>query len=109
MAVGGRSSLTDRGSFVVVVAMVVALVGAMSLGAARLGTAVVRRDRAQVAADAAALAGVEGGRARAGVLAAANGAAMVSFVRTGGSDGWTVTVEVDREGVTARARASSRP
>ncbi|MEN9504165.1 MAG: hypothetical protein RI958_91 [Actinomycetota bacterium] len=99
----------DRGSFVVVVAVVVVLAGLMSVGAARAGTAMLHRQQAQTAADAAALAGVEGGRVQADRLAAANGGQLVSFERSGGWDGFTVTVEVTRGGVSARARASSQP
>lgn len=103
----GRES--DRGSFVLVLAVVVVMVGAMVFGVARLGTAILHRQSAQTAADAAALAGVDGGRVRARALASANGADLVSFERSGGSDGWTVTVEVAIGEVTAQARASSQP
>ncbi len=102
-------SVRDRGSFVLVMAVVVVLAGTMSMGVARLGVSVLHRQRAQTAADAAALAGVDGGRLRAAEIAAANGASLVSFARSGGWDGWTVTVQVDHGGVGARARASSQP
>lgn len=61
--------------------------------------------RARTAADAAALAGVSGGRDAAVDLARANGAELLTWER----DGRSVTVTVDVAGRTARARATDAP
>jgi len=63
------------------------------------------RQRAQNAADAAALAGVGGGRVASAALAHANGAMLVAWERQGRSV--VVTVAVD--GSRARARATDGP
>jgi hypothetical protein len=63
------------------------------------------RQQAQNAADAAALAGVAGGRAAADRLASANGATVVEWRREG--DDVVVTVVVD--GRRAAARATNAP
>ena len=85
----------------------VALVlGAMlAIGVGRAGVVVVQRQRAQIAADAAALAGVRGGRATAAAVATANGAALQTFDVSG--DEVTVTVTVGA--VDASARATDGP
>ena len=62
---------------------------------------IVDRGRAQTAADAAALAATEGGRAAAQRLAADNGAVLVGYAEAG--DVVTVVVDLDGERVTARA------
>ena len=62
---------------------------------------IVDRGRAQTAADAAALAATDGGRAAAQRLAASNGAVLVSYAEAG--DVVTVVVEVDGERAMARA------
>jgi len=92
----------------------------LTLGAARLGAAVVGRARAATAADAAALAAADslalgdgGGEARAaaGRVAGANGARLLSCDCAGTVA--TVLVEVDVPGLgaiaQARARAEVRP
>ena len=81
----------------------VALVlGAMlAIGVGRVGAVVVQRQRAQIAADAAALAGVRGGRATAAAVATANGAALQSFDVRG--DEVLVTVTVGAVDASARA------
>lgn len=96
----------DRGSMAVVTVLV-----ALALTSAVL-TALVpwfhdlgARQRAQTAADAAALAGVTSGRAGSVRLAAANDATLVAW-RTVGRD-VVVTVEVD--GHRASARATDGP
>jgi len=66
---------------------------------------VVARQQAQVAADAAALAGVTGGRAAATKLATANGGVLVTFA----SEGDTVQVVVRVREATATARATRAP
>ena len=81
----------------------VALVlGAMlAIGVGRVGAVVVQRQRDQIAADAAALAGVRGGRATAAAVATANGAALQSFDVRG--DEVLVTVTVGAVDASARA------
>ncbi|MBI5088540.1 MAG: hypothetical protein HZB15_06685 [Actinobacteria bacterium] len=96
---------SDRGQAVLMVAVVVVLVAIVALGLAHAADVVLERQHAQTAADAAALAGVQGGRPAAARLAAANGATLVSFVQ----EGATVTVVVATGEVRARARASNGP
>lgn len=62
-------------------------------------------ERARNAADAAALAGVIGGRTAAVSLAADHGAVLVAFVEQGDS----VTVTVSYDDATAVARATDGP
>jgi len=69
------------------------------------GQRIVERGRAQTAADAAALAGLSGGRAAAVALAGRNGARLVRFDQTGD----VVTVVVDVDGEQAGARATDGP
>ena len=75
---------------------------------AELGGNVVDAGRARTAADAAALAGVEGGREASARVAAENGAALVSWSSAARRrrDHVTVTVRVGR--ATATAAASNR-
>jgi hypothetical protein len=61
----------------------------------------IDRERARNAADAAALAGVTGGRDASATLAADNGGVLVSWKRDGAAV--TVTVRVDDSRATARA------
>ena len=95
----------DRGQAVVLLLAVVVLIVLSMVAVGRFGARVVGIEQAQIAADAAALAGVDGGRAAAARLADANGAALVSFTAIG--DDVLVTVVVD--GVRATARASRAP
>jgi Flp pilus assembly protein TadG len=95
----------DRGQATVLVAAVLAVTVLATAGLARLGGVMVDGSRAQAAADAAALAAVEGGVDAAARLADRNGARLVSVGRVG--DDVVVVVEVD--GATATARASARP
>lgn len=81
------------------------LAALVAVGAARLGAAVIAEHRAQVAADAAALAGVRGGQVAAAELAIANGARLLSFARVGAD----VVVVVARGEASATARASDGP
>jgi len=62
---------------------VIALVVVMMVATAGFGARVVAKEQAQVAADAAALAGVVGGRAAAAGVATANDATLVSFTTAG--------------------------
>lgn len=102
---GARSTRRDDGQAVLPVLIVVGLSAALLLGLAPVVERVVTTARARVAADAAALAGVVGGPAAAGRLAAANGAGLVSFRRVGSDVLVTVTVD----GVLATARATDAP
>lgn len=98
-----RSAVVDeRGSIVPIVALVVALAAAVSIGLGMIAHRTVLRAEAQAAADAAALAGVVEGRAGAADLARRNGAGLVDFV----VEGSTVEVEVNRRGVRAVAAAA---
>jgi len=83
----------------------VAAAALLAVGLAIAGGTVVGRSRAQAAADAAALAGVSGGRSAAAALAAANGGSLVAF-RELGDD---VVVQVVVDGVSASARATDGP
>ena len=65
----------------------------------------IDHERARSAADAAALAGVEGGRDASAAMAAANGAVLVDWRR----DGSAVTVTVRVDGRAASARATNGP
>ena len=89
--------------------MVLALAALMALAVVELGVAAAHRSRAQTAADAAALAAVSASlsesRSAAVRLARANGAALVSFRRSG----WVVTVVVEVGEARATARATNGP
>ncbi len=98
--------------------LVVALAVLVAVGAGQAARAVIDRGRAQAAADAAALAGVHGGRAAAVRLASANGATLVSYAEVAGGRGsvfpaaastMTVTVVVLVGDVRASARATNGP
>lgn len=87
----------DRGSAAVTVLAVVGIAAALSMAVARAGVLMVDEARAQVAADAAALAGVYGGEPLARRVAAMNGARMVRStddLRTAGE--FAVQVQVGR-------------
>ena len=95
--VGGQ-----QGQVLPLVAIVlVAAVGA-ALMVARLGLMVRDRAEARTAADAAALAGVAGGRPAADAVAAADHGEIRRFVVADGAT--EVTVRVGRAEATARAR-----
>ena len=93
--------MDDRGQLTPLVALLVVVAGAVSLGLGRLAGLAVDRARAQTAADAAALAGVTAGEPSARRLAEANGAELVQFGRLGGD----VRVVVRLRSAEARARA----
>ena len=110
----GRASVgSDEGSAVVLVAVVMVFTALMALAVVELGVAAAHRSRAQTAADAAALAAVSApvsasvseARSAAVRLARANGAALVSFRRSG----WVVTVVVEVGEARATARATNGP
>ena len=81
------------------------LAAVLTVGLGTLAGDVVDAGRARTAADAAALAGVTGGPAAAGRLAAANGARVVAWSRSGA----TVTVTVAVGSATATAWATNGP
>jgi Putative Flp pilus-assembly TadE/G-like len=90
-------------ALVVVVLAVVAVVAI-----AELGGNVVDAGRARTAADAAALAGVEGGRDASAQMATRNGASLVSWSSRPDGAGVTVTVTVRVGRASATAAASNR-
>jgi cytochrome c biogenesis protein ResB len=92
---------TDRGQAVILMIAVLAVVATLAVAVVTAGRALWLRQRAAVAADAAALAGTTGGRPAAERLSALNGGALVSFVEEG--DDVTVVVEVGGHRATARA------
>jgi Flp pilus assembly protein TadG len=98
----------DRGQSAVLV-LVVALALGIALLAALVDFGGVTQDRAraQTAADAAALASLDGGAVAARDFAARHGATVVSWSRGPGDD--EVTVRVRLGDSTATARASNAP
>ncbi len=87
------------------VPLVAALVGVavvLVLAMGELAADVVDAGQARSAADAAALAGVEGGRQASSTIAASNGAALVMWRR----DGADVVVTVRVRDATATSRAT---
>ena len=86
-------------------AVVAVLIVTMSVAVAAMGRTTIDRTRAQTAADAAALAAVDGGPAAARDLAARHGAVVVELSVAG--DEVTVTVRLGE--VTATARATDAP
>ena len=94
--------MRDRGAMTVLVVLVaLAITAAIMLGLVPVLGELTDRQQARSAADAAALAGVTGGRSAAATLAAANDAALVGWSRSGREV--TVTVRVGGQTVTARA------
>ncbi|MET0909046.1 MAG: pilus assembly protein TadG-related protein [Ilumatobacteraceae bacterium] len=92
---------------VAVVIVVVALATLVAAGLAELGGVARDRVRAQSAADAAALASLDGGRTAATRTAAVNDATVVSW--TAGPGAFEVSVTVRVGGELARASASNQP
>lgn len=100
----GRSC--DRGSMLILVTLVaIAVCVAVTSALLPVLVDVAHHQQAQSAADAAALAGVRGGRAAAAELAVANGASLVSWQQAGRQ----VTVVVVVAGQRATARATDEP
>uniref|UniRef100_UPI00261FD856 hypothetical protein n=1 Tax=Ilumatobacter sp. TaxID=1967498 RepID=UPI00261FD856 len=83
----------------------VAITAAVTMALVPVLGDLVDRQQARTAADAAALAGVHGGRSASARLAAANGAVLVGYRR----DGRRVTVEVTVGDQVVRARATDEP
>jgi hypothetical protein len=86
---------------VLVVLVGVAITAAVTLALVPVLTNLIDRQHAQSAADAAALAGVIGGRAESASVAAANEATLVAWSRAGHEV--TVTVAVGEQRASARA------
>ena len=98
--------MRDRGSMLVLVAFVgVAITAAILFALMPVLVDLTHRQQARSAADAAALAGVAGGRSAAISIAAANDAALVSWSR----EGPEVTVEVRVGDQVVMARATDAP
>ena len=103
-----RADSRDRGQAVMLALAVVVLAAVLAVGLAHMAVGVVRREQAQAAADAAALAGAQGGRAAATRLARANGAELITFAVVHRASG-TIEVTVSYRGTVARARAARAP
>lgn len=102
---------TDRrhegGAITVLLAAAILAASLLLLRITALGSAAASRARAQTAADAAALAGVVGGRDEADALADANGGVLISWTDDG--DEVQVSVQVDGALAVARAERVSTP
>lgn len=98
----GSDRRSDLGSMGVLVALVgVALTAAITLAMVPLLGELTDRQQARSAADAAALAGVTGGRSASEAFAGRNDAVLVGWRRSGRDV--TVTVRVGDQVVSARA------
>ena len=96
---------SERGQAMVLLLVVVAMAALAVVAVGQFGRRLVDRGRAQIAADAAALAATTGGRLAAAHLASGNGAVLVSYVEAHGA----VTVVVEIDGQRAAARATDGP
>lgn len=104
----GERASTDTGQAAVLVLTVTAvLLVVIVLAVAAMGRTSIDRTRAQTAADAAALASLEGGRAAATIYAERHGAEVVEWFI--GPEPFEVTVVVRLGDTTATARASNAP
>jgi predicted MarR family transcription regulator len=81
------------------------IVSATTIAIVPVLNGLIERQRARSAADAAALAGVTGGRGASSALAADNGGELIRFERVGRE----VTVWVRVGGSSASARATDEP
>lgn len=99
----------DRGQAVLLLLPAIAVAAVVAVAVGRAGRDVIDRSRAQAAADAAALAGVDGGRPAAAALATANGGALLAFEEAPAGSYLTVTVEVAVGDQHAQARATNGP
>jgi len=96
----------ERGqAAVLVITVVAALLVVLSTALASMGRDTIDRTRAQTAADAAALAALDGGAAAALDLAARHGAVLTAWSVSGSE----VTVTVRLGDVSATARATDAP
>jgi hypothetical protein len=96
-----RTSDRNSGQATVLLLAVVAVVVVLMVATAHFAGRVVTREQAQIAADAAALAGTDGGQPAAVKLARANGGVLVSFIVVG--EAVQVVVRVGDAAATARA------
>jgi type II secretory pathway component PulK len=95
----------DAGQAVLLVVAVMVVVASIAAATARFGVRLVAHEQAQIAADAAALAALQGGRVAAEAVATANGGALVVLH----ADAQTATVVIRLGDVQATARASRAP
>jgi hypothetical protein len=95
----------DRGQAIVLVLAVVVVAVVCTVAMGRFSARLVDQQQAQLAADAAALAGVVGGRVAAEELATAN-EGVLTFFEVRGDD---VLVEVRVGDELAQARATRAP
>jgi hypothetical protein len=104
----GRLVGEAGGASLVVLASIVVIMQVASVAAGTVGRAVVDRTRAQIVADAVALAGVHDVDL-AGRVAAVNGGRIDEFDRRGGRHDRTVDVTVSVGRAHAAARATLAP
>ena len=98
------------GSITPLVAVIVALSASMAVAIGEVGDRLVDDERARIAAEAAALAGVHGGVSSAHVVAQRNGGALVDAIDTREADGrFTATVSVDDRRARSTAADSWAP
>lgn len=102
-----RRRRDDGQAAVLVVTVATVLLVAIILALGDMGRTAVDRSRAQTAADAAALASLDGGHASAESLAQRHGASVVTWSQGPGPSEVTVTVRLGD--TTATARASNAP
>ena len=100
-----RSRVDDGQAAIVILAVVAVLVVTIAVAVAAMGRTTIDRTRAQTAADAAALAALDGGPAGAAALAERHGAVVTSLLL----DVDVVTVTVRLGEVTATASATDAP
>jgi hypothetical protein len=100
-----HSRRIERGQAMALLLVVVVMAALAVVAVGQFGLRLVDRGRAQIAADAAALAATTGGRSAAARLAAGNGAVLTSYIEEGGA----VTVAVQVDGQQATARATNGP
>jgi Flp pilus assembly protein TadG len=95
---------SDYGQAAIMLLVIVAVLAVLLAAAlADFGQHLIERGRAQHAADASALASLDGGRRAADDLARRNGAVIISWSRGPGPDEVTVVVRVGDSTATARA------
>ncbi len=98
----------DRGQVAVAVVLIGATIFVLLMSAlSNLGGLMIDRVKAQTAADAAALASLDGGRSKADELAHIHGAMVILWQRGPGRDEVTVVVQLGE--ATATARATDAP
>lgn len=105
LELGGRPRCADdRGQAAVMLLVITAALAVVfAVALADFGRHLIERGHAQHAADAAALASLEGGRHAAIEFAELNGAVLLAWSRGPGPDEVTVVVRVGDSSATARA------